>query len=357
MAFHGGNVYKIGKELDIPYNKLLDFSANINPLGFPDVVRKVIINRIDDIMYYPDPEQSELKKSASEYYGINPENILPGNGSVEIINLIMEALKPSKVIIFAPTFSEYARSCRSRGIKVELVDMTKNDFEWDIGLVRKVEIDIEENSLAVICNPNNPTGKLADKKEIISLLEILKHRKSFLLLDEAFMDFVENNQTLIKDVEKHKNLVILRSLTKFFALPGLRIGFAAGNSELIQKLEELKDPWNINTFAGAVSCEIFKEKNYINMTRKFISQEKEYFWSKLSDINGLLPFHPEANFVFVKIVDGIAADALDVKLKNYGILIRQCGNFDFLDNTYFRVAVRKRDENDMLINVLASIYN
>ncbi|MCR4432023.1 MAG: threonine-phosphate decarboxylase CobD [Tepidanaerobacteraceae bacterium] len=357
MALHGGNVYKAGKELNMPHDKLVDFSANINPLGFPDVVRKIIISRIDDIIHYPDPDQAELKKNAAEYYGVNPENILPGNGSVELINIIMEALKPSKVLIFSPTFSEYARSCRSRGIKVELVDMTKNDCGWDIELVRKMENVICKNSMIIICNPNNPTGKLASKEEITCLLEILQYRKSFLLLDEAFMDFVINSQTLIKDVEKHKNLIILRSLTKVFALPGLRIGFAAGNRELIQKLEELKDPWNINTFAGLAGCEVLKEKSYIDMTRKFISQEKEYLWNKLSDINGLLPFYPEANFVFVKIARGVKSGALADKLKTYGILIRQCGDFDFLDDTYFRVAVRKREENEMLINALTSIYN
>jgi threonine-phosphate decarboxylase len=357
MVLHGGNVYKAAKQLNMPYNKILDFSANINPLGFPDVVRQVIINHINDIVHYPDTEQMELKKVAAEYYCINPENLLPGNGSVELINIIMEALRPSKVIIPAPTFSEYAHSCRTRGIKTELIDMTKNNFEWDMELFERAEKLMDKNSMLVLCNPNNPTGKLILKNDIINMLELVKEKRSFLLLDEAFMDFVINSQSLIKEVEKHKNLIILRSLTKFFALPGLRVGFAASNSELIQKISELKDPWNINTFAGLVGSEVLKDKNYIELTKKFISQEKEYFWGTLNDIRGISPFHPEANFVFVRITGEITSDALAQKLKKYGILIRRCGNFDFLDDNFFRVAVRKREENDILISALISILS
>ncbi|HHW04087.1 MAG TPA: threonine-phosphate decarboxylase [Thermoanaerobacterales bacterium] len=356
MELHGGNVYKAARELDLPYEKILDFSANINPLGFPDAVRQIIIDHIKDIVHYPDPEQLELKKAAAEYYGINPENLVPGNGSVELINMIIEAMKPSKVIIAAPTFSEYAHSCRTRGIKVELVDMTKNNFEWSMDLLEKVE-HIDKNSMLIICNPNNPTGKIILKSDILNVLELLKDKSSFLLMDEAFMDFVINSQSLIKEVEKYKNLIILRSLTKFFALPGLRIGFAAGNSELVKRINDLKDPWNINTFAGLVGSEVLKDKNYIELTKEFISQEKEYLWDALNDIKGLSPYHPEANFVFVQIKGGINSDMLAQKLRNYGILIRRCSNFDFLDDSFFRVAVRKRTENDTLIKALISILS
>jgi len=355
MELHGGNVYKAAKQLDMPISRLVDFSANINPLGFPDAVKQTIINRIDDIVHYPDPEQTELLKSAAEYYGISAENLLAGNGSVELINITLEALRPSKAIIFAPTFSEYAHSCRARGIKTELVDMTRNDYVWDFELVRKIENLIDENSLMVICNPNNPTGKLAGKQEITSLLEMLQDKKSFLLLDEAFMDFVVAGRSLIKEVENHKNLIILRSLTKFFALPGLRIGFAACNSELKQKTEPLKDPWNINTFAGLVGSEVLRDKKFIDRTIQFISQEKEYIWRTLNDIRGLLAFHPEANFVLAKTTNGKTSGYLAHELREYGILIRRCGNFDFLDDSFFRVAVRTRGENDILINALTAI--
>lgn len=354
MELHGGNVYKAAEQLNMPRNKLLDFSANINPLGFPDEVRNIIISHIDDIIHYPDPEGLELLKAAGDYYGVNPECLLPGNGSVELINITLETLRPIKVIIPSPTFSEYARCARARGIKVELIDMTKNKFTWDMKLFKEMEISIEKNCLLVLCNPNNPTGKLISKNEIKTIIESLEDKGSFLLLDEAFMDFVAESQSLIKEVEKHKNLIILRSLTKFFALPGLRLGFAACNEWLKQKMMQLKDPWNINTLAGFVGSEVLKDESFIIRTKQFISQEKEYIFNSLNDIKGLLVFHPEANFVLARITGGKTSGELSRKLRKHAILIRQCSNFDFLDDTFFRVAVKKRDENNILIRAIQS---
>ncbi|TYP56795.1 threonine-phosphate decarboxylase CobD [Thermosediminibacter litoriperuensis] len=352
---HGGNIYEVSKRFKLNHREILDFSANINPLGFPDSVRRIIWEKIDDIIHYPDPGQVELREAASVYYGIKPENILSGNGSVELINLTLEALRPSKVIIPSPTFTEYAFASQNRRIKTELVDMTKNDFYWDDDFVESIKARICPGALVIVCNPNNPTGYLIVKDVIKTLIDETERAKAFLLLDEAFMDFVGESQSLCTEVMSCPNVIVLRSLTKFFALPGLRIGFALGNEKLIKKIEKLKDPWNVNTFAGAVGSAVLKETAYIEKTRKYISQEREFLWDGLRQISCFKPFRPAANFIFVKITAKFGAGFLARELLKRGIAIRECGDFAFLDDSYFRVAVKDRKANETLLEALREI--
>ncbi|AEE91151.1 Threonine-phosphate decarboxylase [Tepidanaerobacter acetatoxydans Re1] len=354
---HGGNVYKAAKELNIPYEQILDFSANINPLGFAPIVEEIIMEHIKDIIYYPDVEQNELKEAAASYYNTSPKNLMPGNGSVELINIILEALRPSKTIIPSPTFSEYALSCESRNIETVFVNMRTNDFRFDLELFDNIKGKITQNSLFIICNPNNPTGKLVRKEDLAIILRELQNKKSYLMLDEAFMDFVDKDESMVSYIEEHDNLIILKSVTKFFALAGLRLGFVLANQKLIKRFYDLKDPWNINTFAGFVGSKVMSDKPYIDRTRQYILLEKRRLWGNLKDIPGLEPLFPEANFVFVKITKDEKISTLAEKLKKKGILIRDCSNYMFLDDSFFRVAVKSREDNDVLISALKEIMN
>lgn len=354
---HGGNVYKAAKELNIPYDRILDFSANINPLGFPPIVEDIIINRIKDIVHYPDVEQRGLKEAAADYYGTDSENLMPGNGSVELINIILEALRPNKTIIPSPTFSEYALSCKSRDIETVFINLRMNDFTFDVELFNNMKDGITKNSLFVICNPNNPTGKLIPKGDLAAILKELQNKKSYLMLDEAFIDFVDVDESMVRFIKEYDNLIILKSVTKFFALPGLRLGFVLACPELIKMFHTLKDPWNINTFAGFVGTEVMGDKQYIDKTHKYISQEKIRLWENLKGIPGLEPLYPEANFVFVKIAGEVKVATLAENLKKKGILIRDCSNYRFLDESFFRVAVKSREDNDILISALKEVMN
>lgn len=354
LPAHGGNVFRVAKQMGIPANKIIDFSANINPLGFPNIVRRVIEEHIDDIVHYPDMEQSEIKRSAAKYYNTAVENIIPGNGSVELINIILETLKPSKVLIPSPTFSEYARLANNRNIDIQLLDITQNDFKFDKKLFNKIQKSITTNTLLMICNPNNPTGNLIAKKDLEYVLEELKKTDSFMLVDEAFMDFVEEPQSMVKSINKNDNLIILKSLTKFFAVPGIRIGFALSNEELINRMNKLKDPWNVNTFAGLIVNVVLEEDNYIQTTRKFINTEKDFLWKRLDEVETLYPFYPSANFILVRS-DFIKAPEMAQELRKKGILIRQCQNFDFLDESFFRVAVKDRKSNEALFSAIKTV--
>lgn len=352
---HGGNVYKAARELNIPLDKILDFSANINPLGYPPIVEDIIKRHIRDIVHYPDVEQRELKEVAANYYGTSATNILPGNGSVELINIVVESLRPSKVIIPAPTFAEYSLSCKSRGIPVEFINLKQNNFTFDLKVMDDLEQRLKDNSLLVICNPNNPTGNLVSKDILIKVLRNLQLKNSFLMLDEAFMDFVDKDESLVDLINTHPNLIILKSVTKFFALAGLRLGFVLANSKLIDRFYKLKDPWNINTFATIVGSRVLREEDYIQKTRGFICQEKKWLWKQLKSLPNLLPFFPEANFIFVKLQNHVSATLLADELMKKGILIRNCSNYVYLDDTYFRVAVKSREDNKTLILAIKDI--
>lgn len=352
---HGGNVYKAAKELNVSPNEILDFSANINPLGFPHAVEKIILEHIKDIAYYPDTEQNELREAAASYYGTKPSCIMPGNGSVELINIVFEAVEPKEVIIPSPTFLEYTRICKNHRLKTRLLDLTANNFILDTELFNRIKNTISPNSLFIVCNPSNPTGIITKKSDLIVILEELKTRNSYLMIDEAFMDFVEENESMVDFIEQYDNLIILKSVTKFFAIPGLRLGFVLTNPELMKTFYNLKDPWNINTFAGFVGTEIFKDEKYIQDTRSYISREKKRLWKNIRKMPNLEPVFPEANFIFVKTIGEIKVTALAEKLKQKKILIRNCSNYDFLNENFFRIAVKKSEENDILISALNEI--
>ncbi|NLZ52014.1 MAG: threonine-phosphate decarboxylase [Thermoanaerobacteraceae bacterium] len=356
-SIHGGNVYKAAEELNISHDDILDFSANINPLGFPAAVKKIILNHIKDIVHYPNVEQVKLKKAAAKYYGTRPENLMPGNGSVELIHIILEALRPSKAIIPSPTFSEYAISCQNRNIETVFVNLRTNNFRFDLQMIKNLKDAITPSSMLILCNPNNPTGRLIKQQGLSALLEMLSSKKSYLLVDEAFMDFVDVSESMVGVIEQYNNLIILKSVTKFFALPGLRLGFVLACPELIKKFYTLKDPWNINTFAGIIGAEVMGDLQYIDKTRKYIAQEKLRFWRNLKSIPAIEPLYPEANFIFIKMTADIKIPALAESLKQKRILIRDCSNYMFLDDSFFRVAVKSREDNDIFISALKEVLN
>lgn len=355
IDLHGGNVYRAAKELELSRKAILDYSANINPLGFPASVPDIIQRHIQDIIYYPDPEQQDLIDAASAYFKVNPENLVPGNGAAELIAMAIETLRPKKAFILSPTFSEYALACKVRSIETILIDLSPKDFIFDLEVFESIKNDISPGDVVILCNPNNPTGKLIRKNLLKTIALELEKRKAYLFIDEAFMDFVEEDCSMVEHVGFITNLLILKSLTKFFAIPGLRLGFLISNRNLIQRLYSFKAPWNLNTFAGFVGQEVLRDKEFIKRTKRYISQEKIHFHAKLKEIPEFYPFYPAANYIFVKL-KGIDGKTLASKLKDRGILIRRCANFPFLDDSYIRLAVRKQQDNKIFINTINQIF-
>jgi threonine-phosphate decarboxylase len=346
---HGGNVYKIAEELGIPENKLVDFSASINPLGVSDKVKNVIKKELDNLVNYPDPDTKLLREKLSIYHSIDPETILCGNGSTELIYLIPRALTPKKVLITAPAFSEYERACKlSYELRVASYGLRGGD-NFEINPRKFIEA-MKGCDMAFLCNPNNPTGTLMRREEVLKIAGAAQKERCILIVDEAFIDFAPQ-ESVIKDVQDNPYLIVLRSMTKFYALTGLRIGYGIFPIKLIAKLKEFKEPWTINNLAQKAAIAALEDSFYIEETQSLIKNEKEYLESGFEEIG--MEFFPSAvNYYLLKIKN---AGSVISGLREKGIIVRDCSNVTGLDTSYIRVAVKSHKHNRMLLKELSRL--
>ena len=346
LAFsHGGNIYEVKRKFK---KEVVDFSANINPLGLPLALRRSLSEGFDKIQHYPDPRARDITKAIAKYWGISAENILLGNGSVELIYLIMFSYRPKTTLIPVPTFSEYERAAKIVNSKIKYVKLReKEDFKINLSGLGK-------SDLLFLCNPNNPTGNLIFKNNKV----IDKLSTKLTIIDETFMDFLPNqgDYTLIWKAARKKKIAVLRTFTKFFSLPGLRIGYIVAHREVINKLKQHQVPWSINSLAQIAAEKILNNKEYISKTYKLIEKERDFLFKGLVKIKGLKPYSSVANFLLIKIEKAdVTSKFLREALISKGILLRDCSNFRNLDNKYIRVAVRTRKENLKLLIALKKV--
>jgi len=356
LAEHGGNLRKASEKYGMPVDGWLDFSANINPLGLAESVRKTILQKVENIVNYPDPGARECKQAIAAYYALPFEQIVMGNGAVELIYLLMHILRPRRVLLPAPAFSEYERSVRSIGGEIVYFPLREAaEFRLDvpgfIDLLRAVD-------MCFLCNPHNPVGNLLSREELERIIAAAAHLSVPVVLDESFVDFLPDSGqiTCRQLVSNCDNLIIIHSLTKFFAVPGLRLGFGIMPSSLAKLLESAKDPWNVNTLAQSAAVTALRDKQYIGETVRLIGEEKEFLYTELSTISGLKPYRPVANFLFVRLIhERFNAVSLADATARRGILIRDCSNYAGLDDKYIRVAVKQRADNRRLLSVLRDL--
>lgn len=356
MSLHGGNIREAIEQFRPKAGLITDFSASINPLGIPESIKKIILKNLDIIMHYPDLDCKHIKNSLSKYLNISEDNLLVGNGSIELIFLITLALRPKKILIPVPTFSEYEKAAKLTGAQPVFLKMHENNnFQIKEGEILR---HLESVDLVFLCNPNNPTGFLFKKDTIRSIARECEKKGVYLVVDEVFMDFVKekNSPTLLKTAPRTKKLLVLRSLTKFFALAGLRLGYMVGNKRLIEKISRFQPPWSVNTLAQLSGSYILSNTQYIKKSLVYMFKERDFLFKELDKIDFLKPYPPTANFIFCKLVNSkINSKKVSEYCGKRGILIRDCSNFRGLDDAFIRVAVRKRQDNNKLINILKEI--
>ncbi|MCX7708632.1 MAG: threonine-phosphate decarboxylase CobD [Clostridia bacterium] len=357
LDLHGGNIYKAAKQYGIHPDQILDFSANINPLGVPESVKRTIVSNLDNLANYPDPECSELKTGISEYLKIPEEYIIVGNGASEIISLVFSVLDFKNVLIPGPTFAEYPKAADSCGVRVVSFEMKETEgFNLNVDqLIQSMTKDIDA---IFLCNPNNPTSNLISREKLKVIIEAAKERNVFVVLDEAFIELTAegNTNSMIDLVPSYPNLFVIRAFTKVFAIPGLRLGYGVGNTEVIRRLWIRKMPWSVSLLACSLGSLFQKERAYLNRTTEWIREEKKWLYEELSGIKELRPFEPHANFILIKILSmDMTAGALKDKMAQKGILIRDASNFIFLNRQYFRVAIKDRASNKKLVNTLRAV--
>jgi threonine-phosphate decarboxylase len=346
---HGGNIYKIAEELGVPAKSLIDFSASINPLGISDRVKDVIKQDLDTLVNYPDPETKMLRQKLSEHLGIAPYSILCGNGSTELIYLIPRAFKPRKVLIPAPTFSEYERACR--------INSEPTVKRYELRGEDKLTVDTEEYisamkgcDMAFLCNPNNPTGTLLKREEVLSIALAAKEENCLLIVDEAFIDF-QPRESVVRDVGNNACLIVLRSMTKFYAITGLRIGYGVFHGQLIKQIKAFKEPWTVNNLAQTAAIVALEDRDYIEKTMSMMKREKEYMEKRFREI-GIEHFPSSSNYYMLKVN---SATDIVLQLRHKGILVRDCSNFKGLDSSYIRVAVKSHEQNEILVKELENL--
>ena len=366
MDFHGGNIYRIFREKNI--KEILDYSSNINPYGVPESLKRKITENIGILERYPDPDYVELREKLAKLNNVDISNITVGNGATESIFLFMKVLKPEKVLIVSPTFGEYERAVKAwdgseiRKIEIEYFELEeKDEFRLNI---RKLKKKLKKKyDLLIICNPNNPTGKFLKMAETEEILRECNKYDTKLFIDEAFIEFLEDGlkESIVNSGENKKNLFVTRAFTKFFAIPGLRLGYGIYFDKGLElKITEKKEPWSVNNIAEMAGITVLDDVEYIEKTLKWITKEKKYIYEKLNEISEIKPYKTEVNFICVKIKDKLISKGLNVKklqekMMEEGILIRDASNFKFLDERFFRLAIKDRRSNDRIISVLKEI--
>jgi len=356
LSGHGGNVKQICDKCGLNPDEIIDFSASINPLGCPDVVRKAVAEQFNDIQHYPDSQCNDLRKAIAERTPCNESNVIIGNGSNELFYLIPRALQPKKGVLLQPTFAEFSDAFSNSNIDV--IEIINDDKDFPVINTNIPRLKSVEECMVFLCNPNNPTGQLTRKEDIIELVK--DNPKRMIVIDEAFMDFIEDDEkySVIKEAPLMDNLIVVRSLTKFYGFPGLRLGYLVSNESTVNKLMRYKEPWTVNTIAQVAGLAAINDKEFAINTRQYISVEKAFLYDGLTTIKGIHPFQPTVNFILVRIEESkkTSSSIQDVLMKN-NILIRNCSNFKGLDETYFRVAVKTRKQNQKLLDALKSVMD
>ena len=345
VVTHGG-IFSDGHEYD---PNLLDFSSNVNPLGFPSKVRDVFKN-ISDVSVYPDPNSDELRIHLQKYTGIPKNQIVVGNGATEIIyNYCNAFLRKQKVLIPIPTFGEYESAAKLNGATLyffKTMDLNKNLSEFQDMISKK--------NCIILCNPNNPTGVLIKKKNMLKILESAYDKSVMVFLDECFIELVlTGDESVVSYLKEFDNLFILRSLTKSFGLAGLRIGYGLGNKKMIEILQKVKIPWNVSGIAQKSSIKALSDKSHLPKTLNLIQKESKFLIDSISKIKGFTCYNSDTNFILIK--SKIKSNYIKNRLLKRNILIRDCKTFRGLDDNFIRIAVRTHKENLKLIEALREL--
>lgn len=348
MDLHGGNIYKLKRESG---KEVLDYSSNINPLGVPTSFKEAVINNFDSLEKYPDIDYIELREEIAKYNNCKIENITVGNGATEVLFLYMKAVEAKKILIVAPTFAEYERAAKSAGKDVNFFSLEK-DFSLDVD---KLLNFITDEEVVVICNPNNPTGKFQNLEKVEKLIFGLEKKNKKLFIDEAFIEFIENWEEKTAFLLKNKNIFILRALTKFFALPGVRLGYGMSfDLELLEKIKKIREPWSVNGVAEIAGKTMLKDEKYIKATEEWIKDEKVWFYRELLKIDNITTFETETNFILVKLLKMTSNEVRNEMIKE-GVLVRDASNFKFLDEKYIRLAIKDRTRNEIVLKSLKKV--
>lgn len=351
---HGGDLRTAEEAFGKPADSFVDFSSNMNPLGPPSGVRQALLAYADIIGQYPDPAVRGLRNKLALHHNIDEQSILIGNGAAELIDLVVRALQPKLTTLAIPCFDEYRDAVRKIGGVIHEIKLSAESlFELEAEL-EQFSVVAEEGTLIMLGSPNNPTGQLVDPEVIRFLLK----SGAYIVIDEAFMDFVPNESrySLIKEASCNDRLFVIRSMTKFYSIPGIRLGYIVGTPKGLSGLKRLQVPWSVNSLAQQIGETVLDEAEFAERTLQWLETEKPWLTAKLQEIG--FDVNPSAvNYLLLRIPQslGLSASMLQLEMGKQGVLIRDASRFPGLDHTYIRVAIKLREQNELLLNALRQI--
>jgi adenosylcobyric acid synthase len=352
---HGGDIRRLAAAAGRVPGEMLDFSASINPLGPPEYLRSLISRHLETLLHYPDPGYHELRAAAATRFGVSPEQVIAGNGSTEIIHALPRALAVTRAVIPAPSYSGYQEALALAGCEVLpllLKEETGFAMEW-----QALAAELRGGEMVFLGQPNNPTGRCFDPVELTSMLTRFPH--TWFVVDEAFIDFVVDPPSVVAHLSQFANLIVLKSLTKFYAVPGLRLGLALAAPEVAAVIRAQLPPWSVNTLALAFGAKVLADEAYANDSRQLVTRLRQALIAGLRALGGIRVYEGEANYLLCRwltLPTGLPTGGeIRDALLGRGIAIRDCANFPGLGPEFFRLAVRSEEENDTLLIALAEL--
>lgn len=350
---HGGNIQAFARKRGLSPDQVLDLSASINPLGWPRGVAQAYRRAFAQVAHYPEPYAETLTRALAAYHNLDPRAVLVGNGSTQLIYVLARVLAPRRALLVAPSFSEHKAALQHSHAHIDHLVLRPPLFA--LSLDRLQTALTKSYNVLMLTNPNSPTGALLSRAELAAIVRLCRTTQTRLVLDETFVDWMEE-ASLKHWAVRNASVIVLRSLTKFFALPGLRVGYLIAQPRLIARLRAQLEPWSVNAIAQEVACACLNDQHFAQRSRTFLERERPWLIRQLLAIANLHPLPSQANFLLVQISPGgMSATELVRRLAAKHILVRDCGNFVGLGKRFFRVAVCTRSENVRLVAALHTI--
>ena len=358
IEFHGSDIEKVCEIYGLRREDIIMFGANVNPLGLSEHVKEQLAGRLDILSSYPDRSYTSLCSTISEYCNIPAEFILPGNGSSELIALLIQERNPKHTLILGPTYSEYARELSFSGSTQEYYHLREEDnFVLNVDdLCHTLE---GKYDFLILCNPNNPTSSAIKVNDLRRIVSFCNERNIFVMIDETYVEFAPdiNEITAISLTREFQNLMVLRGVSKFYAAPGMRLGYGiTGNLEFLKKMKEKQVPWSLNSLGALAGELMLKDQEYISQTRTLILSERDRLLHALSQIPIYKTYPAYANFILLKIQKpGLTSyDVFDACIRQ-NLMIRDCSSFECLDGEYIRFCIMTPEDNAKLLHILKSL--
>lgn len=357
-VFHRSDIEKISACYHIKKEAIVNFAGNVNPLGLPASVKEAVATHADLFSSYPDREYLSLRNVLSNYCDVPADYILPGNGSSELIALLIEARAPKHTLILGPTYSEYSRELTFSGSTQDYYHLQEtSDFRPDLDDLFHTLSDGYD--FLIICNPNNPTSSAIFRDELKELLAFCKRKNIFVMIDETYVEFAPDISaiTAVPLTKQFSNLMVLRGVSKFYAAPGMRFGYGiTGNSEFLKTMREKQIPWSLNSLGAFAGEMLFQDHDYYQQTRNLILSERQKMYETIKKLPTFKIYPAYANFLLVKILkDGITSFDVFERCIQKGLMIRDCSSFQCLEGEYVRFCIQMPEENQRLLDLLQTI--